>query len=75
MIILITFVPLATLVMFNRSMYSVNEDAGPVQPVLVMSRSLPSETVVEVYNMNGTAFGEYCSVLINYYHNGMTNML
>ena len=65
MIILITFVPLA-LVAFDQAMYSVNENAGPVQPVLVISKSLFRETIVQVTNMDGTATGEYCSIWINY---------
>ena len=65
MIILITFVPLA-LVVFDQAMYSVRENAGLVQPVLVISKSLFRETTVQVTTTNGTATGEYCSIWINY---------
>ena len=62
--------------MFNQSIYSVNEDAGPVQLVrasvhnelLVLVISNPSSTdiTVQVTNTDGSATGEYCSILINY---------
>ena len=47
-------------------MYSVKESDGPVQPVLVLSNPLSTEISVEVFTTNGSAIGEYCSVLINY---------
>ena len=62
--------------MLNQSMYSVNEDAGPTQPVLVISNPSSTDITVQVTNTDGSATGEYCSILINYeYYNGMTNML
>ena len=51
---------------FNQSMYSVNEDAGPVQPVLVISNPSSTDITVQVTNTDGSATGEYCSILINY---------
>ena len=53
-------------VMFNESMYSVDENGGPVRVVVVISEPPVSDTIIEVYNMNGTATGEYCSISINY---------
>ena len=58
--------PIAITVMFNQSMYSVNEDAGPVQPVLVISNPSSTDITVQVTNTDGSATGEYCSILINY---------
>ena len=52
--------------MFSETMYSVNEDGGPAQPVLVLSNSSSTDITVEVFNTNRTAFGEYCNILINY---------
>ena len=57
--------------MFNQSTYSVNEDAGPAQPVLVLSNPSSMDFNVTVINTDGTAtggstIGEYCSILINY---------
>ena len=52
--------------MFNQSMYSVNEDAGPVQPVLVISNPSSTDITVQVTNTDGLATGEYYSILINY---------
>ena len=62
MIYLITFVSSATFVMFNQSMYSVNEGAGVVRPVVVISKSSDSPISVQVTSMDGSATGEYCSV-------------
>ena len=45
--------------MFNQSMYSVNEDAGQVQPVLVISNPLSTDITVQVTNTYGSATGEY----------------
>ena len=47
-------------------MYSVNENTGPAQPVLVLSEPLSSNITIEVFNSDGSATGEYCSILINY---------
>jgi len=46
-------------VMFNQSIYSVNENEGLTQPTLVLSK--PSTTVftVQVTNTDGSATGEY----------------
>ena len=62
---------LAITVMFNDTMYSVNENAGPAQPVLVLSNPSSMEFNVTVFNTDGSAtggstIGEYCSILINY---------
>ena len=59
--------------MFSQSMYVVNESAWLVRPVLVLNNPSATDTVVQVTNTDGTAIGEYCSVLINY--NSLTNML
>ena len=64
--------------MFEQPTYSVNEDDGPAQPVLVLSNPSSMEFSITVFNIDGSAtggstIGEYCSILINY--NGMTNML
>ena len=48
--------------MFNQSMYSVNEDAGLVQPVLVISNPSSTDITVQVTNTDGSATGEYCSI-------------
>ena len=57
----------AITVMFSQTMYScVNEGAGSAQPVLVLSNPSASNVTVEVYHTDGSATGEYCSILINY---------
>ena len=51
---------------FNQSTYSVNEDAGQAQPVLVISNPSSTDITVQVTVTDGSATGEYCSILINY---------
>ena len=53
-------------VMFSQTMYSIIEDDGSVQIGLVLSGPSSNATTVQVFNTNGTATGEYCSILINY---------
>ena len=53
-------------VMFERPMYSVDEDSGPAQPVLILSNPSSMAFNVTVTNTDGSATGEYCSILINY---------
>ena len=43
---------------FNQSAYSVNEDNGPAQPVLVLSNPSSIDITVQVSSINGTAGGE-----------------
>ena len=45
--------------MFNQSMYSVIENAGPARPTLILSGPSSTDTVVEVFNTDGSATGEY----------------
>ena len=52
--------------MFNQSMYSVNEDVGLAQPVLVISNPSSTDITVQVSNTDESATGECCSILINY---------
>ena len=52
--------------MFSQTIYSVNEDAGTAKPVLVLSGPSSTDTTVEMFNTDGSATGEYCSILINY---------
>ena len=44
--------------MFEQSTYSVNENAGPARPVLVLSGPSSTDVVVEVTNTDGSATGE-----------------
>ena len=46
-------------VSFNQSTYSVNEDAGTAQLLLMLSNPSSTDITVVVYNTNRTAFGEY----------------
>ena len=43
--------------MFRHSMYSVDEGAGPAQPVLVLSTPSSMEFIVTVFNTDGSATG------------------
>ena len=46
-------------VSFSQSTYSVNEDDGPAQPVLVLSNPSSINITVQVINTDGSAVGEY----------------
>ena len=58
---------------FRQPTYNVDEDDRPAQPELVLSNPSSTDITVQVLNTDGSATGEYCSILINYYHNN--NML
>ena len=60
--------------MFSQSAYGVNENDEPAQAVLVLTNPASIDITLEVYNTDGSATGEYCSISI---HNimAMTNML
>ena len=60
------FLPLALTVTFNQTTYSVDEDDGPAQPELVLSNPSSTDITVQVTSSDGSATGEYCSILINY---------
>ena len=47
-------------------MYRVDEDAGAAQPVLMLSNPSSMTITVNVTSTEGSATGEYCSILINY---------
>ena len=48
--------------MFEQTTYSVNESAGPAQPVLILSGPSTMPINVTVTNTDGSATGEYCSI-------------
>ena len=52
--------------MFTETTYSVNEGDGSAQIGLVLSNPSSTATTVQVFSTDGTATGEYCSILINY---------
>ena len=56
MLLLISF--LAITVMFNQSTYGVDEDAGPAQPVLVLSNPSSMTFTVRVRDNGNTATGK-----------------
>ena len=51
-------------VTFEQLLFNVNEDAGSVQPVLILSNPSLTSIVVEVCNTDGSATGEYCVTLM-----------
>ena len=55
---------LATIVMFNQSMYNVDEDTGPAQLILVLSNPSSSDITVHVVTEDRSATGEYCSITL-----------
>ena len=44
--------------MFSQTTYSVDEDDGPAQPVLVLSNPSSTDITVQVTNTDGSATGE-----------------
>ena len=50
--------------MFDQSTYNVNENAGPVQPVLLISEPLSIDITVQIITIDGSATGEYYSILV-----------
>ena len=56
----------AITVMFSETTYSVNEGDGSAQIELELSGPSSTATTVQVTNTDGSATGEYCSILINY---------
>ena len=44
--------------MFNKTMYSVNEDGGPAQPVVVLSNPTSTDITVQVREEQRTATSE-----------------
>ena len=52
--------------MFSETTYSVNEKDGSAQIGLVISNPPSTDVSVQVTNTDGSATGEYCSILINY---------
>ena len=49
--------------MFNQSTNIVNENAGQVRLVLFLNESLLNDITVEIIVINGSATGEYYSIL------------
>ena len=50
---------IATVVSFSQTFYSVSEDTGAVQPVLVLSNPSSTDITVEVMDANISAFGMF----------------
>ena len=51
--------------MFNQTTYSVDEDGGPVQPVLVLSNPSATEFTVRVREQLGTAKSEQTNTYVH----------
>ena len=45
--------------MFDQITHSVDEDRGSVQPVLIISKPLPTNFTLQVSNTDRSATGEY----------------
>ena len=53
------FIFIVTTVNFDQSTYIVDEDNGPVQPVLVLSNPSANLLNVQVNSTDGSAIGEF----------------
>ena len=47
-------------------MYHINEDDGPVNPELVLSKPLSFNINVQVRSIDGSATGKHANVLVGY---------
>ena len=47
----------AATVSFNQSVYSVNENEGPVEPVIVLSNPSSTDVTVQIRERSGNATG------------------
>jgi len=56
---------LATTIAFSQSTYSVDEDDGPAQPVLVLSNPSSTDITVQVRDTQNTATSEYNNIIKN----------
>ena len=43
---------------FSQSLYSIDEDKGPVQLVLILSNPSTTDTIVTVFSYDGSATGK-----------------
>ena len=50
-------------VSFKQQTYSVNENGGNVQPVLVLSNPSSTDIILEVFNTDGSGTGEPLAIL------------
>jgi len=57
----------AITIQFEQSTYIVDEDDGPVQPVLVLSNPSSTSIIVQVRDIESAATGEYSTHWCQYY--------
>ena len=60
-VLVIIFILLAIAIRFEQSTYTVDEDDGPAQPVLVLSNPSSTDTTVQVFSQDNTAIGKNCT--------------
>ena len=53
---------IACTVRFEQTTYSVDEDDGPAQPLLVFSNPSSTNITVKVFNTDESATGEYWTI-------------
>ena len=56
---------IAITVMFSQTTYSVDEEAGPARPVLVLSNPSSSNITLQVHEEEGTATSEQIVILVH----------
>ena len=57
--ILIFFLILAVTLRFNPTIYSINENNGILQPILILSAPLLTDFTLQVINIDSTASGKH----------------
>ena len=60
-VLVIIFILLAIAIQFEQSTYTVDEDDGPAQPVLVLSNPSSTDITVQVFSQDNTAIGKNCT--------------
>ena len=58
---------LVTMVKFDKTTYRFIENEGVARLALVLTNPSSINIIVEVFNSNATAFGEYSGVLMDLY--------
>ena len=50
--------------MFSETAYSVDEDDGPTQPVLLLSKPSATDFIVQIREAEGTATSEQTNIIV-----------
>ena len=60
---------------FSNRTYSVNEDSGPAQPVIILSNPSSMNITIEVRDIGGTATSEWTDIVIININSNLTQVV